>query len=98
MERARIEEEREKRDRDMKEMEMKSRMASLSAAQQNMPSFEAQMAEYQRQMRQMPQFGLSFPPGSRERLGIPHGAESLHNQQIQEQNERMAALSDPLGK
>lgn len=98
MERARIEEEREKRDRDMKEMEMKSRMASLSAAQQNVPAFEAQMAEYQRRFGQMPpHFGLSFPPGGRERLGMPHGPESLHSQQIQEQNERMAALSDPLG-
>lgn len=102
MDRARIEEEREKRDRDLKEMEMKSRMASLSA-QQSVPAFEAQMAEYQRRYgHQMPpHFGL-FPPAGRERLGLQMpagGPESVHSQQMQEQiqNERLAALNDPLG-
>lgn len=110
MERARIEEEqREKRDRDLKEMEMKSRMASLSAAQQQgVPgAFEAQIAEYQRRYGpQFPPHFALFPPGGRERLGLqmPPGAggpESVHSQQMEqmrvENEQRLAGLNDPLG-
>ena len=101
MERARLEEEaRDKRERELKELELKSRMASLTSGPQGLPgAFEAQMAELRRYGPLPPHLlfpvarGMSLPPGA----GAA-SADAVHSQHLEQMHseQSLAALSDPL--